>query len=393
VATDAPPEDVQRLFEKTIPVGVSFGVVIVLDRGIKVEVATFRSDGTYEDGRHPESVTFCGAEGDAARRDFTINAMFYDPVTEEVTDLFGGRKDIRRKLIRTVGRPEERFREDRLRMLRAVRLAAVLGFSIDPDTAKAVRNLAGQISSVSGERIRDELEKLLASPARAAGIELLDGLSLLERILPEISALKGVEQSSQLHPEGDVYRHTLLALEEMEGSDFVTAMSVLLHDIGKPTALSKLGKFYGHESDGAEAAREVCDRLRISRADTDAICWAIVKHMVFKDARRMRESTLRRLLGHDSFPILLELHRADTVACRGDLSNCEFVRSKLAQYSEEPILPPPLLSGSDLLDMGLEEGPRIGELLEKARDAQLEGAIRNREEALEFVRRSMKNLT
>ncbi len=392
VATNAPPEEVLRIFEKTIPVGVSFGVVIVLDRGVKVEVAAFRADGAYLDGRRPESVTFCDARGDASRRDFTVNAMFYDPIEEEVIDFVGGREDLRKKLIRTVGVPEERFAEDRLRMLRAARLAAALGFSIDPPTAEAIRRLAGHISSVSGERVRDELMKLLASPRRAEGIRLLDELALLKEVLPEVAAMKGTEQSPKLHPEGDAFTHTLLALEKLEDPDFVTAMSVLLHDIGKPIALRKSGKFYGHEHDGAEAAGQICGRLRVSNAHADTIRWAVSRHLAFKDAQRMRESTLRRLLGHESFPVLLDLHRADALASTGDLSDYEFVQAKLAGYENEPVLPPPLVGGNDLMSLGLEEGPRVGALLEKVRDAQLEGRLASREEALQFARDVMKNL-
>lgn len=392
VATSAPPEKVMELFERTIPVGVSFGVVLVLKGDIKIEVATFRTDGVYLDGRRPESVTFCDARGDAMRRDFTINAMFYDPMIDRVVDLVGGERDIEAGLIRTVGDPRERFGEDHLRMLRAARLAAVLGFSIDRETEEAIRDLAPNIGSVSGERVRDELIRIMVSPRRSDGIRHLDRLNLLGEILPEVAALKGVKQSPALHPEGDVYEHTILAMEQLGETDFRTAMSVLLHDIGKPDAHRKRNAFHGHETCGAEDARDVCRRLKLSSAETDGICWAIAKHLTFKDARRMKESTLRRLLGHEQFQVLLELHRVDSVASTGDLSNYEFVRAKLEKYSDEPILPPPLLRGDDLLALGVEPGPLVGEILEKVADAQLEGRLADRDEAIAYAKRLQKRV-
>lgn len=393
VATSASPEKVLDLFEKTIPVGISFGVVLVIKDGINIEVATFRADGPYLDGRHPESVTFCDAEHDALRRDFTINAMFYDPVNDNTVDFTGGRRDIEAKLIRAVGDPRKRFAEDYLRMLRAVRFATVLDFSIDEETEEAVRDLASNITSISMERVKDEIEGIITSPGRADGIRLLDGLGLLGKILPELETLKGVKQSPVLHPEGDVYEHTLLALKKLGEADFVSAMSVLLHDIGKPEALRKQNVFHGHETFGARAAEAACRRLKLPNADTECICWAIAKHLIFKDARRMRESTLRRLLGHDCFNVLLNLHRADIMASTGDLSNYEFIRAKLKRYAGEPVLPPPLLRGDDLLALGVEQGPILGEILGEVSDAQLEERVADREEALALAKKLIKDRT
>lgn len=391
VATSAPPEKVMDLFDRTVPVGISFGVVLVLKGDIKIEVATFRADGAYLDGRRPESVTFCDASGDAIRRDFTINAMFYDPLDDQLMDHVGGRRDIEAHLIQTVGDPRERFGEDHLRMLRAARLATILNFSIDKKTEEAIRALAPNIASVSGERIRDELIQIMASHRRSDGIRHLDRLNLLGEILPEVTALKGVKQSPTLHPEGDVYEHTLLVLEQLGETNVRTAMSALLHDIGKPAAHRKCNAFYGHEIYGAETARDVCRRLKLSRSETDCICWTIAKHLTFKDARQMKESTLRRLLGHECFQVLLELHRADSVASTGNLSNHEFVRAKLEEYASEPILPPPLLRGDDLLALGVEQGPLMGEILRKVTDAQLEGRLTDMDGAIAYAKKVLKN--
>ena len=392
IATSARPDQVQALFRRTIPVGVQFGVVRVLEADFEFEVASFRSDGIYLDGRHPQAIQFSTPEIDAARRDFTVNGMFYDPVEEKVIDFVGGQEDLGRKLIRAIGVASQRFAEDRLRMLRAVRFASALGFEIEAGTWAAIRADAKEILVVSPERIRDEMVKILADARRLRGFDLLDKSRLLAVILPEVEALKGCEQPEQFHPEGDVFVHTrmMLGLLGPEASG-PQALAVLLHDIGKPPTLSfdpidQRIRFNGHDRVGAEMAEQVMTRLRFSRHEIDLVVEAVRNHMVFKDVRQMRPAKLRRFMARPNFGIELELHRVDCAGSHRDLENYRFLVDKAAEFAREPLIPPPLLRGNDLLALGLKPGPRIGELLEAIQTAQLEGEITTRAEALERLK-------
>jgi putative nucleotidyltransferase with HDIG domain len=392
IATSASPEQVQALFHRTIPVGIQFGVVRVRVAEMEFEVATFRSDGIYLDGRHPSAIRFSTPEQDAARRDFTINGMFYDPLSERVIDYINGREDLAGKLVRAIGQPSRRFAEDRLRMLRALRFAAVLGFEIEAGTWSAIRADAQEIAIISPERIRDELLKMLVNPNRLRGFDLLDQSGLLAVILPEIEALKGCDQPEQFHPEGDVFVHTRLMLgllaPEASGPQ---VLAVLLHDIGKPRVRSfdpvdQRIRFNGHDRVGAEMAEKVMTRLRFPRYEIDQVVDAVSNHMVFKDVRQMRPAKLRRFMARPHFGIELELHRIDCAGSHGDLENYHFLINKESEFAREPLIPARLVRGDDLIAMGLAPGPRIGELLEAVQTAQLEGEIKTRMEALELLR-------
>jgi tRNA nucleotidyltransferase/poly(A) polymerase len=393
VATDAHPDQVQRLFPRTIPVGAKFGVIRVLENGWEFEVATFRSDGVYLDGRRPESVTFSSAEEDAQRRDFTINGMFYDPVDSAVIDYVGGQGDLEKRLVRAIGDPGLRFAEDRLRLLRAVRFAATLNFAIEAETWSGLQRDATQINAVSPERIRDEFMKILSDPNRLRGFDLLDASGLLEQILPEVNALKGCEQPAQFHPEGDVFVHTRRMLEFLPAdASGLLALSVLLHDIGKPPTKScdpaeGRIRFNGHDEVGAAMSQAVMERLRFSGAEIEIVVQAVRSHMMFKDVPKMRPAKLRRFLARENFPLELELHRVDCLSSHGDLENFEFLLRKEKEFENEPLIPPPLVNGYDLIRLGLSPGPRFGEILEKVQTAQLEGEVRSRDEALALVRK------
>ena len=392
IATSARPDQVQALFRRTIPVGVQFGVVRVLEADFELEVASFRSDGNYLDGRHPQSIQFSTPEKDAARRDFTVNGMFYDPLEDKVIDFVGGQEDLARRLIRAIGLASERFAEDRLRMLRAVRFASTLGFDIESGTWAAIRAGAKEILVVSPERVRDEIVKILVDAHRLRGFDLLDRSGLLAVILPEVEALKGCEQPEQFHPEGDVFVHTRIMLgllgPEARGPQ---ALAVLLHDIGKPPtrcfdSADQRIRFNGHDRVGAEMAEQVMTRLRFSRHDIDLVAEAVRNHMVFKDVRQMRPAKLRRFMARPNFGIELELHRVDCAGSHRDLENYRFLVNKAAEFAREPLIPPPLIRGNDLLALGLKPGPRIGELLEAIQTAQLEGEITTRAEAFERLK-------
>jgi tRNA nucleotidyltransferase/poly(A) polymerase len=393
VATDAHPDQVQRLFARTVPVGAKFGVIRVLDDGWEFEVATFRSDGVYLDGRRPVTVTFSSAEEDAERRDFTINGMFYDPVVSTVIDYVGGQEDLKRRMVRAIGDAGLRFAEDRLRMLRAVRFAATLDFAIETDTWNALRRDATEIKAVSPERIRDELMKILADPYRLRGFDLLDTSGLLDQILPEVSALKGCEQPPQFHPEGDVFVHTRKMLELLPpDASGLLALTVLLHDIGKPPTQTRDPaegriRFNGHDEVGAAMSQTVMERLRFSGAEIETVVEAVKSHMMFKDVPKMRPAKLRRFLARANFPLELELHRVDCLGSHGDLENFEFLLQKEKEFENEPLIPPPLVNGHDLIRLGLSPGPKFGEILERIQTAQLEGEIHSRDEALALVQR------
>ncbi len=390
IATDARPEDVMRLFPKTIPVGVSFGVVIVLEGPYQFEVATFRSDGQYLDGRHPVEVHFSSEEEDARRRDFTINGMFYDPIAGKIVDYVGGQADIKAGLIRCIGDPRERFSEDKLRLMRAVRFAAQFDYKIEPMTYQALLDLADQITIVSAERIRDELSKMLIGPRPAQGLRMLHQTGLLRVILPEVAAMEGVQQPPEFHPEGDVWVHTLLMLERMTPArSFDFALSVLLHDVGKPPTFSVKDRirFDNHCQVGADMSEEICTRLKLSRKQTEKVVELVREHLRFKDVRQMRESKLKRFLRGEHFSDHLELHRLDCLASHGDLSNWEFCKRKLEEIGPEEMRPERLVTGHDLIQMGYVPGPLFSEILTAVEDSQLEGRVKDREAALELIRK------
>lgn len=388
IATDAKPEEVKALFEKTIPVGEEFGVVKVVRAGLEFEVATFRTDLAYSDGRRPSGVKFGKSYEDAQRRDFTVNGIFFDPVSGGVTDHVGGRRDLAARRIRAIGDPEKRFGEDYLRMLRAVRFAAGLGFEIERKTFEAMRANAPRIEATSGERIRAELETMLVDSNRRRALELLEASGLLEVILPELAATREVRQGRLLHPEGDVWEHTLLAMEHLEDPSFELAMGVLLHDIGKPPAAdSQARPFLNHERIGERIVRGIAGRLKLSKRETEVIAFLVRYHMILKDVTRMRKSTLKRIIGHELFDELAELHRIDALASSGDLSNYEFVMRKAGEFSDEEVKPERLVNGHDLAEIGIKPGPRMGVILEKLYTAQLDEEITTREEALEMAGR------
>ncbi len=395
IATSASPGQVQALFHRTIPVGIQFGVVRVRVAEMEFEVATFRSDGIYLDGRRPSAISFSTPEQDASRRDFTINGMFYDPLSERVIDYVNGREDLAGKLVRAIGQPSGRFAEDRLRMLRALRFAAALGFEIEAETWSAIRADAQEIAIISPERIRDELLKILVNPNRLRGFDLLDQSGLLAVILPEIEALKGCDQPEQFHPEGDVFVHTRLMLSLLApDASGPQVLAVLLHDIGKPRVRSfdpvdRRIRFNGHDRVGAEMTEKVMTRLRFPRHEIDQVVEAVSNHMVFKDVRQMRPAKLRRFMARPHFGIELELHRIDCAGSHGDLENYHFLINKESEFAQEPLIPARLVRGDDLIAMGLKPGPRIGELLEAVQTAQLEGEIKTRAEALELLRTMM----
>jgi putative nucleotidyltransferase with HDIG domain len=392
IATSANPDQVQGLFDRTIPVGIQFGVVRVLASDMQFEVATFRSDGVYLDGRRPSEIRFSTPEQDAVRRDFTINGMFYDPLNERVIDYVNGRQDLSRKVIRAIGQPSRRFAEDRLRMLRAIRFASTLAFEIESGTWSAIKEEAPEIVIVSPERIRDELLKILVNRHRLSGFDLLDKSGLMAVVLPEVEALKGCDQPERFHPEGDVFVHTRLMLSLLApDATEPEILAVLLHDIGKPSTRSfdpidQRIRFNGHDKVGAEMAEKVMMRLRFPRHEIDLVVEAVRNHMIFKDVQQMRPARLRRFMARPHFGVELELHRVDCAASHGDLDNHRFLVNKASEFAREPLIPAPLVRGDDLISMGLKQGPRIGELLEAVQTAQLEGEIKTRAEAIELLK-------
>lgn len=394
VATDATPEQVQELFERTVAVGRRFGVVVVVLGEHQVEVATFRADGDYTDGRRPDEVRFCDARADALRRDFTINGLFYDPLADEVIDYVGGRADIEAGVVRAVGDAAARFREDALRMLRAVRFTVRFGYRLDRDTAAALRAHAPEVKRVSAERIRDELSRILTGPNRGEALELLHSTGLLAELVPEVDVMHGCEQPAEFHPEGDVFTHTRLALDALGEPSAPLAFGVLLHDVGKPITRSEEDRvrFNMHDKAGAHAARRLCERLRFSAAEAEHIVDLVAEHMKFMAVRQMRESKLKRLLRNPHIDDHLELHRVDCLASHGDLSNYAFCKETLETLGEDEIRPPRLLTGDDLIDVGYRPGPLFSTILERIEDAQLEGEIDSREGALDIVRREFPRL-
>ena len=388
IATDATPEQVLALYPDALTVGAQFGVVVVPHEGGNVEVATFRSDGRYADGRHPSEVRFAKTpQEDVRRRDFTINGLLFDPPTEQVLDYVGGEADIRARRIRTIGDPVDRFNEDRLRMLRAVRFAARFKFVLDPAARDAIRKLAPQIQDVSAERVRDEIIKILTEGEARRGFELLDETGLLAEVLPEIKALQGVQQPPEFHPEGDVWVHTLMMLEGLRNPTPTLALGVLLHDVGKPPTFTirERIRFDNHVEVGAKMAEEICHRMRLSSQDTERIVELVQHHLRFKDFPRMKRSTQLRFLRLPGFDEHLELHRLDCLSSHRDLSNYDLARQLLAETPAEVIKPQPLLRGDDLIAQGYKPGPQFKEILQALEDAQLEGRLQTREDALRLL--------
>ena len=388
IATSALPEDVLRIFPNAVAIGASFGVVQVRLYGRAYEVATFRTEGPYLDGRHPSAVKFSGPKQDALRRDFTINGLFYDPLAKRVIDYVHGKTDIQRKTIRTIGNPKERFAEDKLRMLRAVRFACSLSFVIDPGTWEAIKGLAADIRQVSWERIRDEVLKIITGPNAGRGLDLLQESGLLSQILPEIEAMRGVAQPPEYHPEGDVYVHTRMMLEMLRHPSPVLALAALLHDVGKPPTFSvkERIRFDGHVEVGARMAEEICRRLRLSNEETEQVVDLVLNHLRFMHVRQMRESTLKRFLRKTNFSDHLELHRIDCLCSHGDLESYTFCKKKLEELKDEPPSPPPLVTGHDLIEIGYAPGPIFKQILEAVEDLQLENALTTREDALAYIR-------
>ena len=442
IATDAKPEQVEKLFRKTIPVGKKFGVIIVVEGAQQFQVATFRAEADYRDGRRPEKIVFANAEADALRRDFTVNGLFFDPLTEKIHDWVGGEKDLRAGIIRTIGVPDERFGEDHLRLLRAVRFAARLDFAIEPKTFAAIQLLAPKIKLISAERVRDELVKLFAPPTHhttaltpalspgarenvkatvltrtrsdssrrgngnpplpgeragvradnfhspaARGLVLLRDSGLLGHILPELAATIDCEQSPEFHPEGSVFNHVCLMLEKLPaGVDAALPWSVLLHDIAKPVTAERdaaTGKihFYGHEKIGADMAEKLLQRLRFPKKQTEEIVACVRHHMQFKDVKQMRKATLRRVLLRETFPLELELHRLDCLGSFGDLDHYNFLVAQAEELKQQPQIRPPLLTGDDLIALGIRPGKALGALLAEIRELQLADELKSPREA------------
>lgn len=394
IATDARPGQVQALFDHTFAVGAHFGVVVVHCEGHDFQIATFRSDDAYVDGRRPTGVTYSSPRTDAERRDFTINGLFYDPLADEVIDFVGGRDDLAARVLRAIGDATARFREDKLRLLRAVRFGAVLGFEIEPATWSAVCQHARDIHDVSAERIREELVKIFLSPSRVRGFDLLVQSGLMDHTLPEITALRGCEQPPQFHPEGDVFVHTRAMLALLpEKVSVPLVFGVLFHDIGKPRTqtVDETGRirFNGHDRLGVEMTEDIMTRLRFSRADIDATVSAVANHMVFKDVKEMRVAKLKRFMAREGFDDELELHRVDCASSHGMLDNHEFILTRRAEFAAAPLIPPPLINGDDLIALGLRPGPRFKELLEGAATRQLEGTLTTRDEAIGWAKREI----
>jgi len=394
VATNAHPDAVLKLFPRTFAVGAHFGVVLVADEldgcEIVTEVATFRSDEAYTDGRRPESVRFSqSAEEDVIRRDFTINGMLLDPQTDTVLDYVDGRADLTAKLIRAIGDPTQRFEEDKLRMLRAVRFAARFDFKIEPGTKAAIRVAAAKIHQVSRERIRDELTRMLTEGSARRAFELLDRTGLLKEVLPEIDRLHGVKQPPEFHPEGDVWTHTMLLLEQLPaGVSATLAWGALLHDVGKPATFQPGPgriRFNGHVEVGVRIAEEIARRLRFSNDEAAQVAGLVENHMRFGDVERMKASTLKRFFRLNQFEEHLALHKIDCLASHGDLTLYEFAKAKYEETPSEEVRPALLLTGRDLIAAGYKPGPEFKRLLGLAEDAQLEGRIHTKEEALALV--------
>jgi poly(A) polymerase len=394
IATSAKPEDINRIFPDTIPVGAQFGVLLVMIDHVPFEVATFRHDGPYLDGRHPSFVRYGTLREDVLRRDFTINGMVFDPVADLVIDLVEGQKDLNAQTIRAIGEPRARFEEDRLRMIRAVRFAANLKFTIEEKTFAAIQDLAATVTAVSWERIGEEITRILIEGGARRGFELLDETGLLMVLVPEVAAMKGVEQSPDYHPEGDVFTHTLRLLGQLDSPTETLAYGCLLHDVAKPVCIRKEAEritFYGHMERGAEMAEAILQRLKRSRDTWERVSYLVRSHLRHTQAPNMRLATLKRFLAEDGIGELLELTRIDALAANGDLTHYNFCKEKLAELKEDEIHPQPLLRGRDLIALGLTPGPLFSEILAQVEEAQLGGELDNHEEAMRWVNNKFGN--
>ncbi len=395
IATSAVPDEIEKIFPHTVPVGKQFGVILVMEGELPFEVATFRTEGGYQDGRHPTQVSFTGPEEDASRRDFTVNGIFYDPHSGKVIDFVGGEADLKLKTLRAIGDPEKRFEEDKLRLMRAVRFASSLGFEIEDKTWAALCRKASEIVCVSPERIREELVKMLTRPGAARGFQLLSECGLMKVILPEIEAMKGVAQPPEFHPEGDVFVHTKLLLEKLKDPTATLALAALFHDVAKPRTYSvdENGRirFNQHAPLGARMTREIMKRLRFSNDEIDKVSSSVEHHMTFKDAPKMREGKLKLFISRPNFSEELELHRIDCLSASGNLENYEFIRRKLESYASEPLRPKPILTGHDLIALGAKPGPEMKLVLDEAYELQLEKKLTSREEALQWAKTRVGN--
>lgn len=391
LVTSASPDQVLQVFPKGNSIGAHFGVILVRQGGVAFEIATFREDGNYHDGRHPEAVCFSTPEKDAQRRDFTINGLFEDPWTGEVIDYVGGIADLNACIIRAIGDAEKRFDEDSLRLMRAIRFATVTGFALEEKTWAALCRHASWLSRVSMERIREELMKILCAPRRAEGVDMLVKSGLMKQIIPEVYEMIGCEQPPQWHPEGDVYTHTLIMLRMLEDNPTPElALATLLHDIGKPStfALDETGRirFNSHDSVGGEMTRCILNRLKCSNQTIERTVEMVDNHMKFMAVQQMREARLRRFMDRPTFGEEMELHRVDCASSNGFTDNYEFLQEKQEAWKNEPIVPPPLVNGRDLLDLGERPSPQFKVWLEAVQIEQLEQRIKTREAALDFLR-------
>jgi len=395
LATSATPDEVESIFPKTVAVGKQFGVILVIDHDEQIEVTTFRRDGGYCDGRHPSEISFTDDKEDALRRDFTVNGLFYDPFSRQVLDYVGGEADLQKKVIRAIGDPAKRFEEDKLRLLRAVRFAANLDFSIEANTWREVVRLAPQIHQVSPERIRDELVKIFTRPGAARGFDLLSESGLMREILPEVEAMRGVQQQPDFHPEGDVFVHTRLLMEKLDQPSVTLAFAALFHDIAKPVTAGKRDDgritFYEHAPIGAEMTRGIMKRLRFSNQMIDDTAILVANHMKFGDAMKMRSGKLKMFIAHEQFQEGLELHRIDCMSCHGMLENYHFLQEKQKALTAEELKPKPFLSGHDLLALGMAAGPAMKPFLEEVYILQLEGQFKDKAEALDWARIRLKH--
>jgi poly(A) polymerase len=394
ITTNARPEAIQRIFSQTIAVGAQFGVILVLVDGEPFEVASFRFDGPYLDGRHPSQVRYGSLEEDIRRRDFTINGMIYDPLADRLIDLVEGQRDLERRCVRAIGNPLDRFAEDRLRMIRAVRFAASLKFDIDAPTFAAIEQLAATVTQISWERIGEEVTRILTEGGARRGFELLDQCGLLAMLLPEVAAMKDTVQSPDYHPEGDVFTHTLLLLGHLDAPSETLAYGCLLHDVAKPVCIRQdAGRitFYGHTEQGAAMAEVILKRLKRGRAVWERVGYLVRNHLRHVQAPQMRLSTLKRFLREDGIDELLELARIDALSSNGDLRYYRFCQERRAELKDDEIRPAPLLRGTDLIRLGLKPGPLFAQILRQVEDLQLGGELNNREQAIEWVEKNFRN--
>ena len=392
IATSATPDEVLALFPRSDAVGAHFGVILVRENKHAFEIATFRHDGSYQDGRRPESVTFSTPEEDAQRRDFTVNGLFLKPEDGEIIDFVDGLKDLHNRTLRAIGSPEKRFQEDALRLMRAIRFATCLNFEIEPITWQAICDHADLLKKISMERIRDEFSRILMAPRRAQGLDLLTQSGLMRHIIPEVYDLIGCEQPPQWHPEGDVYTHTHIMLDMLnDNPSLELVLGVLLHDIGKPPtyhydASEDRIRFNGHDRVGAGMAEDILRRLKYSNKTVEASCAMVANHMNFMNVQHMRTAKVKRFMARPTFEDEMELHRVDCASSNGFTDNYEFLRTKQEEFAAEPLIPEPLITGKDLIELGHQPGPAFKEILAAVQTEQLEGKITGREQAIDYVK-------